>query len=135
MRVSKIHLITENSGEPNVNFSNSTDDQFPYIESTLNNIDNNFKWWKENWEILEQLIKQHLDKVSSKSDIDISSRFTMFHGQDEKISDVIWTGPAIVYTLDGATPEVVEKVKNAFGGLFKGRKIFAVDNQLIFLFG
>lgn len=140
MKKLKVKLITEESREVNgVNFLNTTQDQFPYVESALNTLDNNFNWWKENWPALEELIAQYLqkaikDKFENKN-INVSSRFTVFHGSDEKTEDVIWTGPAIVYTLEGAAPDITNSVKNQFGGMYKGRKIFAEGDQLIFLFG
>ena len=82
---------------------------------------------------------QYLEKAMSDAfenkKVDVSSRFTVFHGADEKVKDVIWTGPAIVYTFAGASPSIVSSIKNSFGGMYKGRKIFSDENQLIFLFG
>lgn len=140
MKVKKIELITEEARKVNgVTFLNSTEDQFPYVESALNTLDNNFNWWKDNWPELEQLIAQYLDKAMKdqfeNKKVDVSSRFTVFHGADEKVGDVIWTGPAIVYTLAGAGPKVVNAIKSQFGGMYKGRKIFTEGEQLIFLFG
>jgi hypothetical protein len=140
MKVKKIQLITEESREVNgVTFVNSTQDQFPYVESAINTLDNNFKWWKENWPSLEELVAQYLQKALSdqfeNKKINVSSRFTIFHGSDEKVEDVIWTGPCIVYTLEGAGSSVTTAVKKQFGGMYKGRKIFAEGDQLIFLFG
>ena len=147
MKVKKIKLITEEARNVNgVTFTNNTEDQFPYIESALNSLDNNFNWWKESWPEVEQLIAQYINDVikkskgefdvgSKSSNVTVTSRFTMFHGVDEKVTDVIWQGPAIVYTLEGASPAVVGSVKNQFGGLYKGHKIFKDENQLIFLFG
>jgi len=136
----KVKLITEDAREVNgIIFQNSTEDQFPYVESAINTLDNNFNWWKDNWPGIEQLMAQYVQKVMSdkfeNKKIDVSSRFTMFHGSDEKAKDVIWTGPAIVYTLKGAGSSVTNAVKKMFGGIYKGRKIFADGDQLIFLFG
>jgi len=140
MKVKKIKLITEEAREVNgVTFLNSTQDQFPYVESALNTLDNNFNWWKENWPALEELVAQYLHKALEekfeRKNVNVSSRFTVFHGTDEKVEDVIWTGPAIVYTLKGAGSSVTNAVKRQFGGMYKGRKVFADGEQLIFLFG
>lgn len=147
MKVKKIQLITEEARNVGgVTFLNSTQDQFPYVESAVNTLDNNFNWWKENWPEIEQLMAQYLQEAVKKSKgefdleskspkVDISSRFTVFHGSDEKVEDVIWTGPAIVYTLNGASAGIVNSVKRQFGGMYQGRKVFADGNQLIFLFG
>jgi hypothetical protein len=148
MSVKKVKLITEAEARNvgGVSFLNTTEDQFPYVESAINTLDNNYNWWKENWSDLEGLIAQYVDEAiqkskgdfdlgNKKSNVTISSRFTMFHGNDEKAEDVIWTGPAIVYQLDGASPGIVASVKNRFGGLYKGHKIFKDENKLIFLFG
>jgi len=140
MKIKKVKLITEEAREVDgVTFLNSTEDQFPYVESAINSLDNNFNWWKNSWPDVEQLIAQYLEKAMKNefetSAVNISSRFTMFHGADEKAKDVIWTGPAIVYEIEGATSSVVSSIKNSFGGIYKGRKIFTDDNQLIFLFG
>lgn len=140
MEVKKIKLITEEGKEvAGVSFLNSTEDQFPYVEAALNTLDDNFNWWKENWVELEQLIAQYLNKgmkaTMEMKKVAVSSRFTVFHGSDEKVDDVIWTGPAIVYKFEGAPTGVVKSIKNMFGGTYKGRKIFADGNQLIFLFG
>lgn len=140
MKKLKVKLITEEARKVNgVTFLNSTQDQFPYIESAINTLDNNFNWWKENWPSLEELVAQYLhkaleDKFENKK-INVSSRFTVFHGSDEKVKDVIWTGPAITYEFEGASPSIVNAVKKQFGGMYKGRKIFAHENILVFLFG
>lgn len=136
----RVKLITEEAREVNgITFLNSTQDQFPYVESALNTLDNNFNWWKENWPELEQLMAQYIqealeDKFERKN-VDVSSRFTVFHGSDEKVKDVVWTGPAIVYTLKGAGSSIANAVKNKFGGMYNGRKVFTDGEQIIFLFG
>jgi len=139
MKVNKIKLITEEARLVNdVNFTNSTEDQFPYVEATLNSIDNNFNWWKENWQTIEQLISQHLKELIKKSNsqsISVSSRFTFFHGHDEKNVDVIWSGACIVYTISGVDPSIVKGIKEKFNGVYKGKKIFVNENDLIILFG
>ena len=140
MKIKKIKLITEGAREANgATFINSTEDQFPYVESAINILDNNFKWWKENWAAIEQLISKYLSEsrrdAVQQQPINIASRFTVFHGADEKVEDVVWTGPAIVYTLNGATSSELRGVKNKFGGIYKGKKVFVDVNQLIFLFG
>jgi len=139
MKVRKVKLITEEAHDVNgVKFTNSTEDQFPYVEAALNSIDNNFNWWKDNWATLEQIISQQLTKAlgeDSNNDVSISSRFTVFHGHDEKDTNIIWHGPAIVYSFSGTTPDVILSIKNAFGGIFRGKKIFADNDDLIVLFG
>lgn len=140
MKKVKVKLITEKAREVNgVHFINTTQDQFPYVESAINTLDNNFNWWKDNWPELEQLIAQYLHKALEekfeRKDVTVSSRFTVFHGSDEKVQDVVWTGPAIVYTLKGAGASVTNAVKRQFGGMYNGRKIFTDGEQLIFLFG
>ena len=146
MKIKKVRMISEVRSANNVTFVNSTADQFPYVESAINTLDNNFNWWKDNWPEIEQLMEQYLKAAQKKSKgefdigtespkIDISSRFTVFHGADEKVGDVIWTGPAIVYTLNGADQKITNSIKAAFGGMYKGRKVFTDGNQLIFLFG
>ena len=87
MKIKKVELITEEARQVNgTTFLNSTEDQFPYVESAINTLDNNFKWWKENWPEIEELIAQYLDKAMSdkfeNKKVDVSSRFTMFHGAD-----------------------------------------------------
>lgn len=140
MKVKKVRLITEEARNVDgVTFINSTEDQFPYVESALNSLDNNFNWWKENWPELEQLMSKYLtdalsDRFESKQ-IKVSSRFTVFHGADEKVKDVIWTGPAIVYSFEGAGAGVVNSIKNSFGGIYKGHKMFTDGDQLVVLFG
>jgi len=140
MKINKVKLITEEERNVNgITFTNSTEDQFPYVEATLNTLDDNFNWWKESWPDIEQMISQYLKEAMSdnfeNAKVDISSRFTIFHGADEKARDVIWTGPAIVYSLNGASSKTVNEVKRQFGSIYKGRKIFKDENQLIFLFG
>lgn len=140
MKIKKVNLITEEARSvQGVNFSNSTEDQFPYVESALNTLDNNFNWWKENWPALEQLIAQQLNKATGenqeKGQVTISSRFTVFHGHDDNDTNVVWTGPSIVYTFAGTSGTVVKSIKDAFGGIYKGKKMFANNNDLIVLFG
>ena len=68
MKVRKVKLITEEARNVNgIQFLNSTEDQFPYVESAINTLDNNFNWWKDNWPEIEQLIAQNLDKAIKKS--------------------------------------------------------------------
>ena len=43
MKIKKVKLITEEARNVNgVTFLNSTEDQFPYVESTINSLDSNF---------------------------------------------------------------------------------------------
>jgi len=137
MKINKAYLITEEEHSVNgIIFKDSTDDQFPYIESAINVLDENFNWWKENWSTLEQLIAKYLKEVEIDiNNIFVSSRFTIFHGVDKNVEDVVWTGPAIVYTIENISTENLEKVKDSFGGMYKGHKIFVVENQLIILIG
>jgi len=129
----------------NIQFTNKTKDQFSYIESTSNLLKDNFDWWKDNWKQLENLLAKILDKSLSdnreNSHISISSRFTIFHGKDDNIKDVIWTGPAIIYTFEGASNKVINNIKDIISGisqknnLYLGHKMFTSENQLIILFG
>lgn len=140
MKIKKVKLITEESRRVgDVLFLNSTEDQFPYVESALNSLDNNFNWWKENWPELEELMSKYLsDSLKDQFEVkkvDVSSRFTVFHGADSKVKDVIWTGPAIVYTFEGAGSSTVNAIKNSFGGIYKGHKMFTDGEQLVVLFG
>jgi hypothetical protein len=140
MKVKKVNFLTEEARDVNgIEFLNSTEDAFPYVESALNSLDNNFKWWKEKWPEIEQLIAQYLDEAMKDSfelkKAKVTSRFTMFHGTDERSEDVVWTGPAIVYTFIGGVSGVANKIKNSFGGMYEGRKIFVDGKQLIILFG
>lgn len=140
MKVKKIKLITEESRNVSgVQFLNSTQDQFPYVESAINTLDDNFNWWKENWPEIEELIAQYLKKALDdnfeRTNVKVSSRFTIFHGNDEKAKDVIWTGPCVVYTFTGASSKIIGAIKKSFGGMYQGKKIFSEGNQLIFMFG
>ena len=57
MKVKKVKLITEGAQNVNgVQFLNTTEDQFPYVESAINALDDNFNWWKENWGDNESMI-------------------------------------------------------------------------------
>jgi len=152
MNVKKV-LITE--AKSHTQFINKTQDQFPYIESTLNILDDNFNWWKANWQELEELITKILKKTLSdnmdNSNVSVSSRFTVFHGEDDKVKDVVWTGPAIIYTFNGAPTKIVASIRDILGGVYKGQKndleyskksnlykghrMFVYENQLIILFG
>ena len=151
----KVKKVLVNEAKVHTGFVNKTEDQFPYIESTLNILDDNFNWWKKNWKELEELIAKILNKSLSDnmedSNVSISSRFTVFHGEDDKIKDVVWTGPAIVYTFEGASSKVINTIRDILGGvykgerddieysrksnLYKGHRMFVYENQLIILFG
>ena len=153
MKVKKVKMIKESEG--NIVFANSTEDQFPYVAETLNILDRNYNWWKKNYANLEQLIAEALQKSltfnGKGKDVTISSRFTIFHGNDDEVKDVIWTGPAIVYTFEGADNKTIEGVKTLLGGenkgemdgseytkksnLFEGHRMFVFENQLVILFG
>jgi len=139
MKVKNI-LYEEAKDVVGLTFENSTEDQFPYVESAINSLDNNFNWWKQNWEGVEQILSQRLQKVlkdngESSKGIKVSSRFTIFHGTDEKVEDVVWTGPVICFTLNGVNPQSVIDLKESFKGIYKGHKIFISDNQFIIMFG
>lgn len=137
MKIKNIKLISEEARVvDDITFNNSTEDQFPYIEATLNSIDNNFNWWKENWVTVEQLISQNLKELVKKvNDVTITSKFTFFHGHDEKDKDVVWTGACISYKINNVDNKILYLLKDKFNGVYKGKKIFVVDNQLIILFG
>jgi len=136
MKIKKVRMITEAARNvEGAEFLNSTEDQFPYIDAAINSMDNNYKWWKEHWADLEQMVAQYLDKAMKDSfeikKVKVSSRFTMFHGNDQKAKDVVWTGPAIVYTFMGASTGIVSAIKTQFGGIYEGHKIFTDKDQLI----
>ena len=59
----------------------------------------------------------------------------MFHGHDDKDTNVVWSGPSLVYSFTGTTPSVIKAIKDAFGGVYNGKKMFADNNDLIVLFG
>jgi hypothetical protein len=39
------------------------------------------------------------------------------------------------FVIDGAETSTILAIKESFGGMYKGRKVFVDENQLIFLFG
>jgi len=153
MKVKKVKMIVESEGS--ISFANSTEDQFPYVTETLNILDRNYNWWKKNYLNLEQQMVAALEKSlnfnGKGQNVTVSSRFTIFHGSDEEVKDVIWTGPAIVYTFEDADNKTVEGVRTILGGehqgerddakynkkssLFEGHKMFVFENQLIIMFG
>jgi len=135
MKIKKI-AVNETKGEGK--FINKTKDQFPYVESVINVLDNNFNWWKNNWKELEEDINHNLNKlISNNTDIKIFSRFTIFHGNDDEVQDVVWTGPAIVYTFKGTTTDIIEQLRDLLteSNLYKGHRVFVYEDQLIILFG
>lgn len=113
-------------------FKNNTEDVFPYVESAIDILDENLNWWKQNWEDLEDDIKDALAEVGDK-DATINVRFIVFNGEDETTSDVIWHGPAIEYEFS-SDDETVKQIAEILGDTWNGHKILKQDNRLIILF-
>lgn len=110
-------------------FENTTEDIFPYIESTIDILDDNLNWWKENYNKLEDDIR---DAIKAKEeDTDIKVRFIIFNGRSEE--DIVWHGPAIEYKMS-VPEEIVEHVKESMGETWNGHKVIHVNNKLIVMF-
>ncbi len=117
-----------------VTFLNSIKDTFPYIESAILVLDNNFNWWKKNYEVLEKLVANIARGIAEKP-VQIRTRFTVYSGPDENVEAVKWSGPAIELTFFENSPEFVKKIKEQLGGnTWEGHKLITEDNKLIILF-
>ena len=94
-----------------INFKNSVQDTFPYVEAAIIILDNNLVWWKKNFEKLEEDIANAASKFSDR-DLDVRVRFTMYNGPDENVEAVTWNGPAIEFNfIEGSTNLPVD-IKN-----------------------
>lgn len=113
-------------------FQNSTEDIFPYVESTIDALDENLNWWKNNFEELETDIKNAMNEVGEKDEY-VSARFIIYHGEAEETPDVIWHGPAIQYTFT-CDDNSVEKIHEILGDTWNGHKVFLDGRSLIIMF-
>jgi hypothetical protein len=116
-----------------ITFLNSIKDTFPFIESTIIVLDNNFNWWKKNYEILEEKLANISSGIADKP-IEILTRFTIYNGEDENVKAVKWNGPAIEFTFLETSSEFAIKVKNQLGkSTWEGHKLITEDNKLFIL--
>jgi len=120
-----------------VTFLKSIKDVFPYVESTLFILDNNFNWWKKNYEKLEKVLVNAIGKVANKH-IEVKTKFTIYNGPDES-GDVTLVGPAIEFKFLDTYPEFAEEVKNELknelgGNSWEGHKILVKDNKIFVFF-
>jgi len=113
-------------------FLNSIKDTFPYIESAIMIMDNNFNWWKSNYELLEGKIANEARGVAD-SPVKISTRFIIYSGPDENVDAVKWSGPAMEFSFV-EDPLIADKVKKSIGNLWEGHKVLTEDNKLIIMF-
>jgi len=134
MKIKKVQLVTEASKVGNVQFINTTEDQFPYIEAAISSLDNNLNWWKSNWENMENTLMNAYTKVSS-SPTKIRTRFTIYNGSDDVAKDIKWTGPAIEYTFVNANSGDIQEMKKHIGNILEGHKVIFKDNTVTILFG
>jgi hypothetical protein len=136
MKIKKVELITEVTKIGGIEFVNTTEDQFPYIESAISKLDSNLNWWKENWELIEkQLINAYKKLYHKNSNIKIRTYFTIYNGVDEVSKDIKWNGPAIEYTFIGADFESIQEMKKYIGNILEGHKVFYQGNTITILFG
>ncbi len=113
-----------------VTFLNSIEDTFPYIESTVMILDNNFNWWKKNYEKLESLIANEARGFSDKN-VEIETRFIIYNGQDENVEMVKWSGPAIEFTFVESSSSLIDDIKKSIGNIWEGHKVITYENRLI----
>jgi len=132
MKIKKVQLVTEASKVGNVQFINTTEDQFPYIEAAINSLDNNLNWWKSNWENIENTLMNAWTKSSSEP-VRIKTHFTIYAGPDDTVKDIKWTGPAIEYTFIGVNS--LTDMKKHIGNILEGHKVIFEGNKVIILFG
>jgi hypothetical protein len=116
-----------------VTYLNSIKDTFPYIESAIVVLDNNLRWWKNNYEVLEQQLANEIRGIADEP-IKIRTRFTVYSGPDEAVQTVVWSGPAIEFTLLEASPMLVKKVQQKLGNNWNGHRVITDENKLIILF-
>lgn len=116
-----------------VTYLNSVKDTFPYIESAIIILDNNLRWWKNNYEVLEQELANEIRGVADEP-IEVRTRFTVYSGPDETVESVVWSGPAIEFTLLDVSPITVKKVQQALGNNWHGHRVITDENKIIILF-
>lgn len=116
-----------------VTFLNSIKDTFPYIESAIVVLDNNLRWWKNNYEVLEQKLANEIRGIANEP-LEIRTRFTIYNGPDEVVKSVIWSGPAIEFTLLDVSPITVKKVQESIGNNWEGHRVITDDDKLYVLF-
>jgi len=129
--INKIKKMEKEYGT--VTLLNSIKDTFPYVESAIMILDNNFNWWKANYETFEEVLANEVRGVA-KEPVQIRVRFTVYSGPDENVQVVKWNGPAIEFTFIETSPDVVLKIKNNIGNTWEGHKLMTEDNKLFVLF-
>ena len=116
-----------------INFLNNVQDTFPYIESALFKIDNNFDWWKTNAKDLQQ----HISNISTEliqEPLDIKINFVIYNGPDENVESVTWNAPAVEFTFIEASDKLVRNIAQKLGNTWRGHKLNVKDNKIYIMF-
>ena len=117
-----------------VNFISSIKDTFPYIESTIIKLDNNYDWWKKNAIKLEDELSNEIRAIAD-SPITINTKLIIYNGKDDDVQAVRWSAPAIQFTFPEVSLDFMKKLKSKLGGnTWNGHNTFIEDNNLIVLF-
>jgi hypothetical protein len=145
--VKKVTIIVEAKQTPKQRkiksnlFLNKTEDQFPYIEAAISILQENLKWWENNWFSVESLIENTYKEILSKTfelpseSRKIMSNFTIYNGMDRDQPDIRYSGPAIEYIFVGLKPEIVGDIqrKISLSPIIKGHKTFTGENGKIII--
>jgi hypothetical protein len=147
MSIKKISLIIEENypklkRNKTTMFLNKTQDQFPYIEAAISILDENLKWWQDNWIKVESLIEETFkEEISKTFELPseyrkIKSNFTIFNGVDNETPDITYNGPAFQYVFIDVKSEIIGNIarKLSMSSILKGHKIFSDKNKLIIMF-
>lgn len=113
-------------------FNNTIKDTFPYIESAIVVLDNNLRWWKNNYQELENLIANEANGIASEP-VQVVTRFTVYTGPDETVESVTWSGPAIEFTFIEKSSKFVRDLKNSIGNTWEGHRLITDENKLYVL--
>lgn len=116
-----------------VKFLSSIKDTFPYVESAIYILDNNLNWWKQNSQILEEIIANEARGIAN-SNVEIVTRFTIYSGTDDVVKSVKWTGPAIEFNFIETSNDFVNKIKESIGTTWQGHRVLTEDNKLYIMF-
>lgn len=115
-------------------FINDIKDTFPYIESTIQVLDDNLAWWKVNAPKLEEKITQTIQDELNINSTEIDTDFFIYNGPDEEVQSVKFKAPALRISFPDLTDEEVFKIKEKLGNEWEGKRVYQEVNNLIVLF-
>lgn len=114
-----------------VDFLKLTEDTFPYIESTIRILDDNLNWWKAHADEFDKYLLSIVSDINNNATIE--SKFIIYNGPDERLTDIKRHQPALKYTIENITIEEAQEIGDKIGDNWEGHTIFTHDEDIIVL--